>query len=197
MKGDTDTANYVQLVNTKLLSRIKANYPKIKWEGNDYYIDNISDLNSICVDMEDRAEGSEFDSALLYPYFYSAYLYQPSVKDGETLDSQYEKHKWYAPSVGELSRIIYYRGYSSAGSEFIANNCRGEINKIATSGSSSGIPVGNTPETTPIFSMALSSMDNDFPNVWKNIVGAGDNGTVNNITTTVYSFEEKGDNYSY
>ena len=36
-----------------------------------------------------------------------------------------------------------------------------------------------------------------YPEVWKNIVGSGDYGTVNNITTTVDSFGSDADNYSY
>jgi hypothetical protein len=45
-------------------------------------------------------------------------VYEPSVKDGETLNSAYKKGNWYAPSVAEFSRIIYYRGYSVSGSNF-------------------------------------------------------------------------------
>ena len=43
----------------------------------------------------------------LYPAGYGCYLYQPTVKDGEELDSQYAKGNWYLPACGEL-----YRQYS-------------------------------------------------------------------------------------
>ena len=155
-------------------------------------INTIEDLNNFCEDINDKSKvgGSKYNSGLLYPYFYSAYLYQPSVKNGEELDEQYAKGKWYAPSIGELSRIIYYRGYSSGGNTFTAKACKQEIKDNITS--------GGTAETTPIFSLALKEMKNSaLPGVWKNIVGTVDTGTANNITTTVMGFGSDADNYSY
>lgn len=43
----------------------------------------------------------------LYPAAYGCYLYEPQVKEGETLDSQYARNNWYLPACGEL-----YRQYS-------------------------------------------------------------------------------------
>lgn len=195
MTGDIDTKEYVNLVNSKLLSELRnrksyKNYI-LRGDNNVSYIDNIDHLNNLCEDMEYNAEGSAYDSALLYPYFYSAYLYEPKIKSGETLDVQYKKGMWYAPSVGELSRIIYYRGYSSGGANFTPRSCRQDINDTITS--------GNTTATIPIFSIAAKSMGgiSYLPSVWRNIVGAGDSGTPNNITTTVTGFGEDADNYSY
>jgi hypothetical protein len=37
----------------------------------------------------------------------------------------------------------------------------------------------------------------NMPSVWNNIVGAGDYGTPNNITTTVTNSASDADNYSY
>lgn len=190
MTGNYDTNLYISLVNDNLLPKIKSTYSKIKWDGTlGYYIDNISDLNSICKDMEYDSKGSDFDSALIYPYFYSFYLYEPTILDGEQIDKQYKKHNWYAPSVGELSRIIYYRGYSSGGSTFTQKSCRQEIKDVAS---------GNTESTIPIFSLALKTMgQSNFPSVWNNIVGAEDTGSQNNITTTVSGVSSDSDNYSY
>ena len=43
----------------------------------------------------------------LYPAAYGCYLYEPKVKEGETLDPQYARNNWYLPACGEL-----YRQYS-------------------------------------------------------------------------------------
>lgn len=43
----------------------------------------------------------------LYPAAYGCYLYEPQIKEGETLDSQYARNNWYLPACGEL-----YRQYS-------------------------------------------------------------------------------------
>lgn len=191
MMGYEDTSHYINLVNTVLLPKLKSRYSYIKWDGGtNYYIDNIQDLNEFCEEINDSGDGSIYNSGLLYPYFYSAYLYQPSPKNGEELDEQYKQGSWYAPSVGELSRIIYYRGYSSGGSNFVARSCRQEVKDDITS--------GGEISDTPIFSLALKGMGQSlYPEVWKNIVGSGDYGTVNNITTTVDSFGSDADNYSY
>lgn len=49
-----------------------------------------------------------------YPAAYSCYLYEPQVKEGETLDSQYAKGNWFLPSEGELIRqfILFARSRS-------------------------------------------------------------------------------------
>ena len=105
-------------------------------------------------------------------------VYEPSVKDGETLNSAYKKGNWYAPSVAEFSRIIYYRGYSVSGSNFNTGDTVRQ--PISTS-----VANGGGVLTTPIFSIAYSRATNQFPSVWSNIVGSGDNAGVNNITTSI------------
>jgi hypothetical protein len=84
----------------------------------------MDNLNYICADIEKLKNGSQLDSGILYPYFYSFHLYEPVYKVGETIDDQFRQGKWYAPSVGELSRIIYYRGISSGGKTFEARAVR-------------------------------------------------------------------------
>ena len=39
---------------------------------------------------------------------YTAYLYQPEVGEGETLDDQYKKTKWHLPALGTLARIYNF-----------------------------------------------------------------------------------------
>ena len=191
MNGKSDTLEYVNLVNQTLLRplRSKGYSNFIEFSGSNYWIKDMNMLNALCEELELDNAGSKLDAGLLYPYFYSAYLYQPAIKDGETIDSQYAQGNWYMPSVGELSRIIYYRGYSSGGSSFLSQACRQEIKDVAS---------GNTTYTIPIFSLALKAMGQyNFPSVWNNIVGSGNSGTVNNITTTVSGRDVAADNYSY
>lgn len=197
--GDKDTAAYINHVNTKLLPTLYNNSAcrqyisrrqtaESVWE---YYIANISDLNNLCGTIQTvwaNASSTDIMSCLLYPYFYSMYLYEPAVKESETLHNSYKKGNWYAPSVAEFSRIIYYRGYSVAGSNFNTGDMvRQPIRESVSKGS--------TTLTIPIFSLAYSSAGNSFPVVWTNIVGSGDDAGVNNITTSINS--SAANNYSY
>lgn len=191
MSGKSDTKAYVDLVNTVLLPKFSKDSNITNIDGN-YSLTSKDALNTFCTNLNKYGQGStSLNSALAYPYFYSAYVYEPSVNDGETLDEQYTKGNWYAPSVGELSRIIYYRGYSVGGNGFaIPNMTRQAI--VAN------IVSGGTALDTPIFSLALTSMNSaNFPDVWSTVVGLGNHGSVNNITTSVNRTAQDADNYSY
>ena len=66
-----------------------------------------------------QAENSEATSPSRYrqlfcPAAFAAYLYQPSVAEGEELDEQYAKTKWHLPAPGSLARI-YNFFYNSCG----------------------------------------------------------------------------------
>lgn len=200
--GDKDTKLYIDQVNSKLLPVLYNNSvckPYISrrqvsqggstnWE---YYVDSLTSLNNLCEAIQTvwtNASGTDIMSCLLYPYFYSMYVYEPVVKEGETLNSAYQKGNWYAPSVAEFSRIIYYRGYSVSGSNFNT----GDTVRLPISTS---VANGGDVLTTPIFSIAYSRATNNFPSVWSNIVGSGDNAGANNITTSVNT--SSANNYSY
>ena len=200
--GDSDTKAYIDHVNTKLLPILYNNSsckPYIsrrqvsggggtQWE---YYIDNLTSLDNLCTVIKSvwsNASSTDIMSCLLYPYFYSMYLYQPEVKDSETLHDSYKKGNWFAPSVAEFSRIIYYRGYSVAGSNFNTGDMIRQPIKT-------DISKGSTTLTIPIFSLAYSHAGSSFPSVWTSIVGSGDNAGVNNIPTSVNS--SSASNYSY
>ena len=191
MSGKEDTFKYVSLVNSIL--------PKLRSKGislpiinsNDgEYINSIGDLNTCCsiLDRSSLNSSVSYNSALLYPYFYSAYLYEPTLTNkDEVLDDQYKKGNWYAPSMGELSKIIYYRGYSAV-SIF---NAPGYVRQPIVD----NVPNGDTVLSTPIFSLALRR-GYSAP-VWDNIVGVEKTGTANNIVTTRNESSNAGDNYSY
>lgn len=200
--GEADTGAYINHVNSKLLPilynnsacKLYISRKQVSSEGGtnwEYYIESKTNLNNLCEAIRTvwtNASGTDIMSCLLYPYFYSMHVYEPQVKEDETLNAAYQKGKWYAPSVAEFSRIIYYRGYSVSGSNFNT----GDIIRqpISTSVSNGGGVL-----TTPIFSIAYSRATNQFPSVWSNIVGSGDNAGVNNITTSINS--SAANNYSY
>lgn len=200
--GEADTNAYINHVNSKLLPILYNNSnckpyisrKQVSSEGVtswEYYIESKANLNNLCEAIRTvwtNASRTDIMSCLLYPYFYSMHVYEPQVKEDETLNAAYQKGKWYAPSVAEFSRIIYYRGYSVSGSNFNT----GDIIRqpISTSVSNGGEVL-----TTPIFSIAYSRATNQFPSVWSNIVGSGDDAGVNNITTSINS--SAANNYSY
>ena len=202
-KGKNDTQIYVNHVG-EFLQKISSNSQLSKYikqetiivDNNSqtvYRIDSTANLNNLCTALKNlntsgmSSADSDIISSVLFPYFYSAYLYEPVAEHGEEIDEQYLKHNWYAPSYGELSRIAYYRGYSNTGTNFIDDNAvRQPINTSITSGS--GV------WDTPIFSLALKNMSNAFPTVWSNIFGSGNSGSANNIVTTCANVEQ---NYSY
>ena len=202
-KGKNDTQIYVNHVG-EFLQKISSNSQLSKYikqetiivDNNSqtvYRIDSTANLNNLCTALKNlntsgmSSADSDIISSVLFPYFYSAYLYEPVAEHGEEIDEQYLKHNWYAPSYGELSRIAYYRGYSNTGTNFIDDNAvRQPISTSITSGG--GV------WDTPIFSLALKNMSNAFPTVWSNIFGSGNSGSANNIVTTCANVEQ---NYSY
>ena len=162
------------------------------------YSPNLTDesYNSGCAqffimtaDTSSLDGANSFNSALLYPYFYSAYLYEPELNNSdEVLHDSYKKGNWYAPSLGELARIIYYRGYSASSTFDMAAYASAAIDENVLNGGSL--------LTTRIFSLAKSR--GYLADVWNNIVGSGNSGSANNIITTKnLSESDKGDNYSY
>lgn len=171
--GKADTACYIDHVNQKLLPQIisNPNYTSfISGTADNPYIESLDKLDRLCNTFKNQF--TEYDTdmvkAIAFPYFYAFNLYQPTVKFGETLHPSYTQGNWYAPSMSEMMRILYYRDYSASGSikGFFNLNINPDVEN------------GETPKTTPIFSLAAKrgvSLD-----VWNNII---DNGY--NLTTTV------------
>ena len=50
-----------------------------------------------------------------FPAAYSCYLYEPALKEGETLDPQFARNNWYLPAQGELMRQYSFFGVSRTG----------------------------------------------------------------------------------
>lgn len=66
----------------------------------------------------------------LFPAANGCRLYEPSVRDGEALDPQYAKGKWYLPSAGELGRKSWYLKISYAPSTVTYTFQRGKIDDM-------------------------------------------------------------------
>jgi hypothetical protein len=79
-----------------------------------------------------QLSNTEYNKTVLFPYFYSMYLYEPELLDGETINDSFAKNKWYAPSVGELARAMYCRGMSVS-NLFTTADISSTINLKATS----------------------------------------------------------------
>ena len=122
--GKEDTNIIVKHVS-KMLDKLSSTfgnkitgYLTTDLEGNTIVKDSGSlDAISTILKVYDGSDADtiSYSSSLLYPYYYKMYLYQPNAKD---LDPQYTKYNWYAPSAAELSRVIYYKGYSVKGENF-------------------------------------------------------------------------------
>lgn len=201
-KGDTDTIAYIDHVNNNILPILYNNNnckpyisrKQVAVGGSTnyvYYIESLQNLKDLCEatkGLYSNTSGTDIMSCILFPYFYSMNVYEPATKSGETLNAAYQKGNWYAPSAAELSRIIYYRGYSVSGSNFNTGD-------VVRNAISTTVANGGGILTTPIFSLAYSRAKNQFPTVWSNIVGSGTDAGPNNITTTVNTTE--ANNYSY
>jgi hypothetical protein len=128
-----------------------------------------------------QLENLDYNKAVLFPYFYSMYLYTPTLSDkeiesGATIDPSYDKGMWYAPSVGEMSLAIYCRGLSVS-SAFSSATIKDPINTKAAS-------------DLAIFTKAYNRMGSDFPTPWSDLLSLGDN-----IVTNIHSTDT--DNYAY
>ena len=84
MTGKSDTNAYVKYVNNYMLSKIYALITKtgIGSSGGNYFIKNKEDLNNLCLALERSSiisGAGSVESSLVFPYFYSAYVYEPTL----------------------------------------------------------------------------------------------------------------------
>ena len=200
-KGKEDTKIYIDNINNNVLPKLysRSNFQnditkKIVDGSNTYSINSTSNLKSILtkfktegynlLDSNNLLKSTNMYSSLIYPYFYSMYLYEPVPKENETIDTQYTKNNWYAPSIGELTHVLYLRGYS-VNEKFTMNQVRGTINTK-----------NSTLSPTPIFSKALSDgYENTYWNTLNGTEVESNEGGINNIATT-FNYSTKN-NYSY
>lgn len=190
--GKEDTLTYVNHVKNFLsVLRTKDTSYDSYYDKNTLQIltmDNLLELqkklasNDFLSSLDTSVESTyqlsnvDYNKSVLYPYFYSMYLYEPELLEGETISNDFAKGMWYAPSVGELALAMYCRGMSVS-NLFTSANISDAINSKATS-------------DYAIFTKAYNRMGSDFPAVWSNLMSIGDN-----IITNIYS--SGTDNYGY
>ena len=186
--GKADMAKYIEAANGILKDVYNSGNQQVKnaiSTSDGYKITSLSNLNTIVNNFTISNANKETNSAscVIFPYFYAVYLYQPTINSGETLINDFKQGNWYVPSIDQLSRVIYYRGYS------VSTN----FNNSDITGSISTNISGTAVDKCPIFSKALaaynsSSATTSFPDAWRNI--ANDQ----NITSTT---DSTANSYTY
>lgn len=189
--GKEDTAIYVNTVNTSVLSKLYSSFQNqvrsyITYDSTTqtYSIKSMDKLVALCKGLKiTNVTSDELSSCIIYPYYYAATLYQPTLKSTEsTIYNQFAQGNWYIPSAKQLARIMYYRGYSAKGTNFIDSTSVAEtIAKISS---------GTEPKNKAIFSNAKQVMGTNFPSVWANIAN-------NQNTTTTINTSSNYNSYSY
>lgn len=189
--GKEDTAIYVNTVNTSVLSKLYSSFQNqvrsyITYDSSTqtYSIKSMDKLVALCRGLKiANVTSDELSSCIIYPYYYAATLYQPALKSTEsTIYNQFAQGNWYIPSAKQLARIIYYRGYSAKGTNFIDSTSVAEtIAKISS---------GSEAKNRAIFSNAKQVMGTNFPSVWTNIAN-------NQNTTTTINTSSNYNSYSY
>ena len=190
-----ETKLYVDFVNTKILPKLislNAGFDQyITNKGNNQYeISTISDLNNICALLNTynfvTSQNSKYmNAALVFPYFYSAYLYEPK----NSLGTAYTKNKWYVPSYAEMAKIIYLCGYSAKLENFSDQThvfsdaliIDDNIDNYYT----------DTLTSTPVFALAKTKMSTSYPETWNNILNT------NNSLVTTNNASDNNCNYGY
>ena len=189
--GKEDTAIYVNTVNTSVLSKLYSSFQNqvksyITYDSitQTYSIKSMDKLVALCKGLKiTNVTSDELSSCIIYPYYYAATLYQPTLKSTEsTIYNQFAQGNWYIPSAKQLARIMYYRGYSAKGTNFIDSTSVSEtIAKISS---------GSEAKNKAIFSNAKQVMGTNFPSVWANIAN-------NQNTTTTINTSSNYNSYSY
>lgn len=189
--GKEDTAIYVNTINTSVLGKVYSafgtavkNYIAYDSVNQSYSIKSMDKLIALCKGLTlPSVTISELSSCILYPYYYAATLYQPTLKATEgTIYSQFAQGNWYIPSAKQLARIMYYRGYSAKGTQFLTSTSVAETITKQSSGTEA--------KNKAIFSNAKQVMGTNFPSVWSNIASS------QNTTTTVNN-SSNYNSYSY
>ena len=189
--GKEDTAIYVNTVNTSVLSKLYSSFQNqvksyITYDSTTqtYSIKSMDKLVALCKGLKiTNVTSDELSSCVIYPYYYAAALYQPTLKSAESaIYNQFAQGNWYIPSAKQLARIMYYRGYSAKGTNFIDSTSVAETITKQSSGTEA--------KNKAIFSNAKSVMGTNFPSVWANIAS-------NQNTSTTINASSNYNSYSY
>lgn len=143
-----------QIINAYLLSDENASVNTV-WTDEDGVEHQFAELPTTVEELSNAMEIlhkannnlTKFQQ-FLFPAAYGCYLYQPQVKEGETLDPQYAATNWYLPACGEE-----YRQYS-----FFAVSRTGGIGETYQVGQ------GTSPARSVIDNMIQEALNSSEPN---------------------------------
>lgn len=69
-------------------------------------------------------------SQLVYPAASNCYAYQPSVRSSELLADRFKRHKWWLPTIGQMSRIVWYVKFGDLYNQNIFSQAEEVVGKI-------------------------------------------------------------------
>ena len=89
-------------------------YPGLGWGMN--APTNLSQLNTYIQELYTRLGNSTSAkyAQFAFPAAYACHVYEPSVRTGAELATEYQRGKWYLPSFGELVRLFHHWNISRA-----------------------------------------------------------------------------------
>ena len=195
-KGLEDTEKYINFVNENVLPIVYSTFSDSQRyiskgiiDGKEsYWIESLNNLNYLCNLLTNYSIGSGFEeykylnASMLFPYFYSAWLYKP------TNSGIYNNLRWYAPSGTDWAKIIYLYGYSVSLNNFTSANQESVFkDTVSTEVSESDYHEDLT--NTPIFALAKTKLpSSEYPQVWNDIIDGN-----NKLTTS----RNDDSNYGY
>ena len=179
------TKLFVDFVNDNILPTLYGSYSNYITDlgNNKYAITSISKLNDLCTNLIEtggfiaESQYKYLNAAVVYPYYYSAYLYRPDNVKG----TAFENIQWEVPSYSEWVRIVYQCGYSVSQENFV--NQMDAFNEAITIANPNNYYTDDI-KTTPIFAIAKAQMGTQYPDAWKKILNVK-----NSLTTTIVESE--------
>jgi len=106
--GKNETSQIVGLAKTVIERYLMDKYPLTPGIRIPTTMEELGDA-MLAVQAENASASSPIRyRQMLFPAAFSAYLYQPTVGDGEELHEQYRKTNWHLPAAGTLCRIYNF-----------------------------------------------------------------------------------------
>ena len=106
--GKSETAQIVGHANLIIGQYLVELYPNVGDIKIPTTMTELADAMAALVAQNSGATSPNRYRQMFNPAAYTAYLYQPEVSEGETLDEQYRKTNWHLPALGTLARIYNF-----------------------------------------------------------------------------------------
>ena len=106
--GKTETAQIVGLARTVIERYLMEQYPNVEDIKIPTTRTELADALVAIVTANSGATSPARYRQMFFPAAFDAFLYEPSVAEGEELDEQYQKTNWHLPAEGTLCRIYNF-----------------------------------------------------------------------------------------